>query len=184
MNFTGRSLLLLLFLGIALQAQDDGRPRGISSDASKALSAGITYNPPPPEPPKPVEEEKPQNEIVRLPDYAVLGRKPAVFNDNNLYKGKQLGKSMSKSFLSELDRSGLNKFTLPWESNEKRAMQAYYDSERLKNIQETQQHVSMYEQSGDSERAEAAKEDSYSTAYRPSSGGMMRDRGTWYGEQR
>ncbi|OAM87885.1 hypothetical protein OH491_09020 [Termitidicoccus mucosus] len=147
--------------------------RGISRSAAAALSAGITYAPPPP---KPVEDEnvdlrdidKPKNEIVRLPTYHVTAQKPPVFTDRSLYTRDNLEKLAISRYLSKLDTNFLNRWTLPGFSNEARAMQMYYDEERQKNMETTAQQVSLYRLSGDEAKAEQTQRDYYDTALRRS----------------
>jgi hypothetical protein len=149
--------------------------RGISRAAAAALSAGITYAPPPP--PKPVVDEdvdlrdidKPQNEIIRLPAYHVTARKPPVFTDRSLYTRDNLEKLAIARHLGRFDTGFLNLWTLPWLSNEARAMQLYYDEERLKNMAATAQQVSLYRLSGDETKAGQTQQDSYDTTLRRTS---------------
>ncbi|MDR0353057.1 MAG: hypothetical protein LBI02_06825 [Opitutaceae bacterium] len=150
--------------------------RGISRASAAALSAGITYAPPPP---KPVEDEnvdlrdidKPKNEIVRLPTYHVTAQKPPVFTDRSLYTRDNLEKLAISRYLGKLDTNFLNRWTLPGFSNEARAMQMYYDEERRKNMETTAQQVSLYRLSGDEAKAGQTQRDYYDTALRRSNHG-------------
>jgi hypothetical protein len=145
--------------------------RGISRASAAALSAGITYAPPPP---KPVEDEnvdlrdidKPKNEIVRLPTYHVTARKPPVFTDRSLYTRDNLEKLAISRYLGKFDTNFLNRWMLPWLSNEARAMQMYHDEERLQNMETTAHQVSLYRLSGDETKAAATQKDYYDTAAR------------------
>jgi hypothetical protein len=147
--------------------------RGISRASAAALSAGITYAPPPP---KPVEDEnvdlrdidKPKNEIVRLPAYHVTARKPPVFTDRSLYTRDNLEKLAISRYLGKLDTNFLNRWTLPWLSNETRAMQMHHDEERRQNMETTAQQVSLYRLSGDEAKAGQTQRDYYDTALRRS----------------
>ncbi len=147
--------------------------RGISRSAAAALSAGITYAPPPPKPPEDEnvdlrDIDKPKNEIVRLPTYHVTGQKPPVFTDRSLYTRDSLEKLAISRHLGKFDTNFLNRWTLPWLSNEARAMQMYYDAERQQNIETTAQQVSLYRLSGDEAKAGQTQQDSYDTALRRS----------------
>ncbi|MDX2185492.1 MAG: hypothetical protein SFV32_01035 [Opitutaceae bacterium] len=164
---------------------DSEGTRGISPSTSAALSAGIRYAPPKPTP-VPTEEDKPKNEIVRLPDMVVLGQKPPVFSDRTLRQGSNLDHYAKKRFLSEFDRGILNRFGGPGFTNfstEKRARILMQEEQRLQNIRETEEHVLLYSAAGEDERAEAARNEAYSTSYRPAASGTRND-GSWYGELR
>jgi hypothetical protein len=193
-----RILCLSLAMAVSLSANeapstDSGgqrttRNRAMSSGVSSALSAGFAYNPPKPEPepeePKP--EDVPRNGIVRLPNYVVLGQKPPVFADRNLRTKSELAKMAKGKYLSEFDRGVLNRVGGPsWSnfSNEKRAMQAYYDDEREKAIEEADRNVYLYRESGDEAKATLAEEEAKATAYRPSTA-TTRSSGTWFGESK
>ncbi|WP_404423409.1 hypothetical protein [Nibricoccus sp. IMCC34717] len=197
------TLLLLAALGSVSLLADDAPPspterprgsedsdstaaRGISRTTSSALSAGIRYSPPKPTP-VPAEPEKPKNEIVRLPSVVVLGQRPPVFSDRALREGANLDEFAKKRFLSEFDRGVLNRFGIPGVSTfspERRARLLMQEQQRLDNIRDTNEHVLLYTASGESDRAAAAQDDAYSSAYRSGGTSTTRTEGTWYGEQR
>ncbi len=187
-------LTCLLTLAPAMGANEESsndtakRNRAASSGVSAALSAGLAYNPPPPEPEivEPEPEEQPKNGIVRLPNYVVQGQRPPVFRDKDLLRKEELAKAAQKKYLSSLDRSFLSRYSGPsWSnfSNEKRAMQAFYDEERKEAIAEAERNVYLYRESGDEAKAAKAKEEALSSAYR-STLSPTKSQGTWFGEQK
>jgi hypothetical protein len=145
------------------------KERAISSDLSKALSAGIKYQPPPP--PKPEAEQvdlrevdKPRNGIIRLPKYVVEGQRPPVFNDRNLYSKEMLRRLAYQRYMSAFSRNVLNKYRLPINfgntlTPEAYAMMQYEAEERLRNIAEMEDKMSMYRVSGDDASADKLKDD-------------------------
>ena len=120
------------------------RPRAISPAVSAALSAvAPKYTPPAPKPaPRPESEQidmrevdRPKNKIIRLPDYVVREKKPAVFSERAITTDKGLADIAVRRYISDMDRA-LNRFTLPLfgTSTEARALAMYAEDERLKNM--------------------------------------------------
>jgi hypothetical protein len=157
----------------AMTAEDDQptmtpkKQRAISSDLSKALSAGIKYNPPPP--PKPEAElvdqrevDKPRNGIIRLPKYVVEGTRPPVFNDRNLYSKEMLRRLAYQKYISSFSRNVLNKYRLPLIGGgvDTYAMMQYEADERARNMAEMDDKIAMYRVSGDDTSAKELKDDS------------------------
>lgn len=139
----------------------------LSSEASNALAARVKYEPLPPEPvapPPEPEEDKPRNEIIRLPRYVVEGDRPPVFNERALYSKEQLEKLAAQRYLSDMHRN-LNRYRIGRE-DEKFAMLMYFEEERLKNIAATNDYVALYRVSGDEAKAAQVKEEAYSTFVR------------------
>ncbi len=171
------SLLALIFLSTTLPAQETKpstggassttRPkkeRVISGDLSKSLSSGIKYNPPPP--PKPEVEDvdmrdidKPRNQIIRLPKYVVEAKRPPVFTDRNLYSNEMLRRLAYKQYASAFSRNFLNRYRIFGQLDTDYAMMQYEAAERLRNIAEMDDKVSMYRVSGDNAEASALEDD-------------------------
>lgn len=126
------------------QASAPRRARPISGGVAAALAAaGPKYTPPPPKQERPPEAEqqdlreldKPKNTIVRLPDYIVQEKKPAVFTERTISTEKGLTDIAVRRYISDLDQA-LNRFTLPFfgSSYKARAMTMYQEDERLRNM--------------------------------------------------
>ncbi len=81
------------------------------------------------------EIDKPQNTIVRLPDYIVQEKKPAVFSERTISTEKGLTDIAVRRYISDLDQA-LNRFTLPLfgSSYKARAVMMYEEDERLRNM--------------------------------------------------
>lgn len=121
------------------------RSRAVSGGVAAALAAaGPKYTPPPPPKPAPTPEaerpdmreiDKPKNTIVRLPDYIVQEKKPAVFRERDVSTEKGLTDIAVRRYISDLDQA-LNRFTLPLfgSSYKARAMMMYEEDERLRNM--------------------------------------------------
>jgi len=126
------------------QSSAPRRTRPISGGVAAALAAaGPKYTPPPPKQERPPEAEqpdlretdKPRNTIVRLPDYIVQEKKPAVFTERTISTEKGLTDIAVRRYISDLDQA-LNRFTLPLfgSSYQARAMTMYQEDERLRNM--------------------------------------------------
>ena len=151
----------------AAPAEAPKKDRVLSSGASDALAARVKYEPLPPEPAVPIpppEEDKPRNEIIRLPKYVVEGDRPPVFNERSLYSKEQLQKLAAQRYLSEFHRN-LNRYRIGRE-DEKFAMMSYFEQERLRNMAATEGYVALYRAAGDEAKAEQVKEEAYSTFVR------------------
>jgi len=159
--------------GSAGAAPQVKKQRIISGDLSKALSAGIKYNPPPP--PKPEAElvdmrevDKPRNEIIRLPKYIVEAKRPPVFNEHNLYSKEMLRRLAYQRYISTFGRNVLNKYRLPIIGGgiDAYVMMQYEAEERKNNLTEMADKVSMYRVTGDNAEADKLKEDTQDTLMR------------------
>ncbi len=126
------------------QATGPRRTRAVSGGVAAALAAaGPKYTPPAPQPERPPEAEqrdlretdKPKNTIVRLPDYIVQEKKPAVFSERTISTEKGLTDIAVRRYISDLDHA-LNRFTLPLfgSSYQARAVSMYQEDERLRNM--------------------------------------------------
>ena len=142
--------------------------RPAPSKAAATIAAGFKYQPPPP--PKQDDDEtdlrdtdKPKNEIIRLPTYVVTAKKPPVFTDRDLYPQEHLKKLAVTRHLSKLDTRLLNKWTIPYFgiSNEQRALEIYYEEERLQNMAATREQISLLRTVDEPERADQMQEDYY-----------------------
>ena len=106
--------------------------RVISNDLSKALSFGIKYNPPPPDP-KPEDDvdardvDKPKNGIIRLPKYVVEAKRPPIFNDRNLYSKEMLRRLAYQHYMSSFSQNFLNRYHLLGMGDEAYAI-LYYEA--------------------------------------------------------
>ncbi|MGC4075088.1 MAG: hypothetical protein QM760_21820 [Nibricoccus sp.] len=143
------------------------KSRMLSPEASSALLAGYSYQPP--KPVEPVDDEidqrdvdKPRNEIIRLPKYMVEAERPPVFADRNLYTTQNFSKLLIQRYLG---KGGLNKYQLGKEG-QIYAAQMYWDDERLKNMVEGNNQVSLYRASGDEEKAAKAERENKSMMLR------------------
>jgi hypothetical protein len=118
------------------------------------VAAGISFQPPaPPAPPAPktAEEEEadaPKNGIVRLPEYVVQGERPPVFREKDVNTKKGLGEIAVKRFLGETGKA-LNAYHLPLfgMSKEQYALMLYEQEERLKNMKDASDKVSLLRES-------------------------------------
>lgn len=132
-------------------------PSGTRSEraVSPALAAALAermprYNPPPPPRERTQEEidaEQPRNRIIRLPQMIVEGQRPPVFRERDLHTEKGMAELAVNRYLSELDRGVLNRYTLPLfgQSNEQRALAAYAEEERLRNMRTAEANAELIE---------------------------------------
>lgn len=122
----------------------------VSRSTLSAVAAGISFQPPaPPAPsaPKTAEEEEadaPKNGIVRLPEYVVQGERPPVFREKDVNTKKGLSEIAVKRFLGETGKA-LNAYHLPLfgMSKEQYALMLYEQEERLKNMKDVSDKVSL-----------------------------------------
>jgi hypothetical protein len=163
--------------------QTPPRPRrNMSPELSAALAAGVKFEKPPAEQKKEEEEEaaqetdlrevdKPRNTIIRLPKYIVEGQRPPVFTERDIYTKKGLADLAVKRYLSNVHQ-GLNKYHLPsimgGLSNEQLGMMMYEEQERLNNMQDMNEKVFLYRQTGYGENADELKDAAQSTFMRKS----------------
>ncbi|MBI5381633.1 MAG: hypothetical protein HZA31_07015 [Opitutae bacterium] len=169
-----------------------GPTKRVSSTLSSAIAAGLPrYAPPPKEPPKPIatstsetEEEEaipedkplgpdqPKNKIIRLPRYIVEGDRPPIFRERDIYTKQALAKVAVKRYLSKLDTSVLNRYSIPFvgQSASERAMAMYAEDERLQNMSDLRGAASDAAKAGDRAGAEYIMRETNSTYQR--SGGM------------
>lgn len=118
----------------------------LSESTTKAVAAGISFNPPKPveKKPEPVvaPDDKPQNDIPRLPEYIVHGERPPIFRPRDIYTKKGLGEFAVNKYLSEGSKA-LNRFTLPLVGmgKESIAQAMYEDDVRQENLKEANQSI-------------------------------------------
>jgi hypothetical protein len=175
----------------AVPAAPTANPAGVPTKAGNTtITAGLPrYAPPPkPEPKKPSsdvegEEEaepedrplapdQPRNKIIRLPRYIVEGDRPPVFRERDLYTTQALSAIAMKRYLSRLDSSLLNRFTIPLFTltNEARAMAMYEEDERLQNIADLKTAAANARKAGDQAESDYLVRETNATFLR--SGGM------------
>lgn len=169
-----------------------GPTHHVSSTMASAISAKLPkYAPPPPPPPEPEIEasnespdgveiddpedtatDRPKNKIIRLPKYIVLGEKPPVFRERDVYTKQGLSAIAMKRYLSSLDTNVLNRFTLPiiGTSAAARAMQIYEEEARLQNIADFKSAANDAQRAGDKAEADYIRKETNETYLR--SGGM------------
>jgi len=154
------------------------------------ITAGLPrYAPPPKEAPKkpaadvetedeagpdgaPLSPDQPKNKIIRLPRYIVEGDRPPVFRERDIYTKQALAAIAMRRYLSGLDRSALNRYTLPLfgTSQEKRAMAMYDEDERLQNIADLKNSAANASKAGDKTESDYLLRETNATFLR--SGGM------------
>lgn len=159
---------LLLASAVAAIAQPDSppkaavpsapnlRPRAISPAAATLLNAAL----PKVAPVKPAatnsagpssdvrDVDKPQNTIVRLPQFVVREARPPIFREQDLYREQDLARRLAKRYYSEgyLAFSRLIHYTplaLVLPSAEASALQQFYDDERLRNMADVADNANM-----------------------------------------
>lgn len=123
------------------------RARAISPAVAaqlRAAAAAPEFAPPPPAPAAPAtptpavdarEVDRPQNGIIRLPEYVVLEKKPQVFTERDVHTDKGLTEIAIRRHISETDYV-MNRFYIPLfgDSVKNRALAMYAEQERLNNI--------------------------------------------------
>lgn len=116
--------------------------------------------------------DQPRNKIIRLPKYVVHGERPPIFREKDLNTKAGLSKLAAKRYLSKLDRSLLNRFTIPiiGQSAEQRALAMYEEDERLQNISDLKEDANNAQRSGESAEAKALRRETDRAYIR--SGGM------------
>lgn len=148
------------------------RERSVSPKLAEALAERMPRYDPPPPPREPTEEEleraQPRNRIIRLPRIIVEGRRPPVFTEREVHTREGLAELAVNRYLSELDRGVLNRYTLPLfgQSNEQRALTAYAEEERLRNIRTANQRAEMIRATEGEEAAEAFRDTANDTFIR------------------
>ena len=167
---------------------------GATSVPGKAGATTITaglprYAPPPKEAPKkpaaeveseddaepegaPLSPDQPRNKIIRLPRYIVEGDRPPVFRERDVYTKQALAALAMRRYLSGLDRSLLNRYTLPLfgTSPAARAMAVYEEDERLRNISDLKTAATDARLAGDKAESDYLLRETNATFLR--SGGM------------
>ena len=151
--------LFLLPLSAQSRKGDSGQSVTVSGPSDKlsrattnAVSSGIPFNPP--QPPKknpepepaidPNDADQPANEIIRLPSYIVREPRPPVIRERDIYSKKGLGELAVNRYFSETAKA-LNKYTLPFVGmgSESYAMMMLEEDERLKNLDDAKQKISL-----------------------------------------
>ena len=154
------------------------------------ITAGLPrYAPPPKQAPKkaaadvetedeagpdgaPLSPDQPKNKIIRLPRYIVEGDRPPVFRERDIYTTQALAAIAMRRYLSGLDRSVLNRYTLPLfgTSQEKRAMAMYDEDARLQDIADLKNAAANAAKAGDKAESDYLLRETNATFLR--SGGM------------
>jgi hypothetical protein len=166
-------------------AATTSRERALSPGLTAALSERMPrYNPPPP-PREPTEEEiaasQPRNQIIRLPEMVVEGRRPAVFTDRDIHTREGMAAMAVNKYLSELDRGVLNRYTLPLfgQSQEQRALAAYAEEERLRNMSSAADRANAIEAAEGAEAAQTFRDTANAafirSPYLPAPNSLKRD---------
>jgi len=138
----------------AKAAKREIKPRAVSENVAAQLAARMPQYTPPPEPKTdsdagPTSDEKsealadlrdvdrPQNQILRLPDYVVREKKPPVFRERDIHSPSGLAALAARRYLSETAQA-LNRFRLPLFGGgaQAYALARYEEDERLRNIRE------------------------------------------------
>jgi len=146
----------------AAAAKRDIRGRAVSENVAAQLAARMPHYAPPPEPTSGSESspaqkrdatgratngstpsekvedlDRPQNQIIRLPDYVVREKKPPVFRERDLYNPSGLAALAALRYLSETSQA-LNRFRIPLIGNADKAyaLARYEEDERLRNRRE------------------------------------------------
>jgi|GEM_PF-356124 len=130
-------------------------PRAVSENVAAQLAARMPHYTPPPKtdsdagPTSPAQneqvedlvdlrnEDRPQNQILRLPDYVVREKKPPVFRERDIHSATGLAALATRRYLSETAQA-LNRYTLPLFGNgaQAYALARYEEDERLRTIRE------------------------------------------------
>jgi hypothetical protein len=120
----------------------------------------------------PLSSDQPRNKIIRLPRYIVEGDRPPVFRERDIYTKQALAAIAMRRYLSGLDRSVLNRYTLPLfgTSQEKRAMAMYEEDARLQNIADLKNASTNASKAGDKAESDYLLRETNATFLR--SGGM------------
>ena len=154
MSAASRTLIATLTLATALAAlaQDDtsDRKRAISNNLASAIADTMPkYSPPPLEKEEEKQDDgvdedlmlKPKNGIVRLPQVVVEGNRPPVFTEREVNTDKNLAAIATQRYFSDTSQA-LNKFHVPFltMSQEELAMEMWKEDERLRLIDEIEQH--------------------------------------------
>ncbi|HEY0945423.1 MAG TPA: hypothetical protein VGD81_09145 [Opitutaceae bacterium] len=114
------------------------------------------YNPPQPKKAEaeedadaeaPVAPDQPKNKIIRLPKVIVEGQRPPVFTEREVNTQKGLAELAVKRYFNETGLA-LNRFRLPLigMTKEQYAMMLYQEDERLRQLGEAQENVSILRQ--------------------------------------
>jgi len=134
------------------------QPRAVSENVAAQLAARMPQYTPPPDPKKPSsdagptspaqneqaedltdlrDEDRPQNQILRLPDYVVREKKPPVFRERDIHSPSSLAALTASRYLSETGQA-LNRYTLPLFGGgaQAYALARYEEDERLRNIRD------------------------------------------------
>jgi len=134
----------------AKAAKREIQPRAVSENVAAQLAARMPQYTPPPEPKPKTEEEnapdgeladlrdedRPKNQILRLPDYVVREKKPPVFRERDIHSPSGLASLATLRYLSETGQA-LNRYTLPLFGRANAyALARYEEDERLRNIRD------------------------------------------------
>ena len=133
----------------------------------------------------PVEEDRPANGIIRLPNYVVRDSK--LPTPSEVMTRKELERYAMNRYLGPadgFDRGFLNLFTIAqlWQkipligrfvpapfgsvTNEQRAMMMYYEDERLRKMNDLMDLASMMKKSGDTQGADKVRRETQKTFLR------------------
>jgi len=114
----------------------------------------------------PADTDQPKNGIIRLPKYQVWGERSPVFTERNSYTREGLEAIAIKRYLSDWDTKVLDRWHIPFlsMSNGDRALQMYYQDERLANIKDLNEEADTISKTGDPAEGEfirKATQDTY-----------------------
>jgi len=135
----------------AAAAKREIQPRAVSENVAAQLAARMPQYTPPSEPKSKTEDEdtadgdladlrdedRPQNQILRLPDYVVREKKPPVFRERDIHSPSGLAALAASRYLSETGQA-LNRFRLPLFGGgaQAYALARYEEDERLRTIRD------------------------------------------------
>ncbi|HTX66708.1 MAG TPA: hypothetical protein VMD31_13120 [Opitutaceae bacterium] len=133
------------------------RPR-LSNDLKAELNGQLPdWVKPPPEPPAPPPPPLPEGEeVVQMPAVMVFADKLPRIDEKAWLTPKARDEVLKKWYLSDFDRSFLNRYTVPilGVSQEARARQMYEEDQRLRDMKSMQDQIDVLKKSD----PEAAKE--------------------------
>jgi hypothetical protein len=127
------------------------------SDIANALIDSLPkFSPPKPDEDGPLsgtvsDTDQPKNGIIHLPKYQVFRDRSPVFTERNSYTKEGLEAIAIKRYLSDFDSKILDRWYIPFltMSAGDRALQMYYEDERLANMRDLNQEADIISRTGD-----------------------------------